>query len=449
MPDAPIGTEMSRDLRSFADTMRQTVADAWSAWENRYRADHGRPPSTEEVEVWGEQALVSSLEAGIRRRLSTGQRPLTEAEEDLAIEVVRQKVFGFGVLDTLTRDPDVENILANGHRITWLLKTGGRMERGPALADSEAELEDIIRRLAATAGRTERRFDDAQPYLDLRLPDGSRLHAIKSVSSRLSVSIRVHRHKTITMHDLVRLGTHDPALAHALACAVSAPMPCSIMVAGGTDTGKTTYLRGLISEIDPEERLVVIEDNAELQLEKDPARSDHVVEMEARQPNIEGVGGIGMDVLVKQSLRMRPDRVIVGECRSGNETVAMLDAMNTGLDGSLTTIHADSSLSALTKLQTYALRADHPLSMEASGHLIALVVHLVVHLRKAPDGRRVVSSVREVIGVKDGHLVTNEVYAPGPDGAAVPTGVPFTERMLERMRAAGYDHRTALIGVPS
>lgn len=449
MTDTRFETEMSRELRSFVDTMRRSVADAWSAWENRYRADNGRPPTGEEVDVWGEQALISALERGIRQRLSTGQRPLAEAEEDLVIETVRRKVFGFGVLDELTRDPEVENILANGHRITWLLKAGGRMERGPALADSEDELEDIIRRLAATAGRTERRFDDAQPYLDLRLPDGSRLHAIKSVSSRLSVSIRVHRHKTITMRELVTLGTHDEALAHALACAVAAPMPSSIMVAGGTDTGKTTYLRGLISEVAVTERLVVIEDNAELQLDKDPARSDHVVEMEARQPNIEGVGGIGMDVLVKQSLRMRPDRVIVGECRSGNETVAMLDAMNTGLDGSLTTIHSDSSLSALTKLQTYSLRADHPLSMEASGHLIALVVHLVVHLRKMEDGRRVVSSVREVIGVKDGQLVTNEVYAPGPDGRAVPTGTPFSERMMERMRASGFDHRTALAGVPT
>ncbi len=430
------------DLRAFADTMRRTVSDAWATWENQHRADTGIAPSSEAVEVWGEHALVQALEAGARQRIASGQRPLTDEEEDAVIDSVRRRVFGFGVLDTLTRDPDVENILVNGHRTTWLLKAGGEMVKGPPLADSEQELEELIRRLAATAGRTERRFDDAQPYLDLRLPDGSRLHAIKSVSNRLSVSIRVHRHKTISMAELVRLGTHDEALAHALACAVAPPMPCSIMVAGGTDTGKTTYLRGLISEVPTDERLIVIEDNAELQLERDPARTDHVVEMEARQPNIEGVGGIGMDVLVKQSLRMRPDRVIVGECRSGNETVAMLDAMNTGLDGSLTTIHADSSLSALTKLQTYSLRADHPLSMEASAHLIALVVHLVVHLRKLPDGSRAVSSVREVVGVKDGSLVSNEIYAPGPDGRAVATGTPFTERLQSRMRASGFDHRS-------
>ncbi len=434
------------DLRAFADTMRRTVSDAWATWENQHRADTGIAPSSEAVEVWGEHALVQALEAGARQRIASGQRPLTDEEEDAVIDSVRRRVFGFGVLDTLTRDPDVENILVNGHRTTWLLKAGGEMVKGPPLADSEQELEELIRRLAATAGRTERRFDDAQPYLDLRLPDGSRLHAIKNVSNRLCVSIRVHRHRTITMRQLVDYGTHDPVLAHALACAVAPPLPCSVIVAGGTDTGKTTYVRGLISEIPASERLVVIEDNAELQLERDPARADHVVEMEARQANIEGVGGIGMDTLVRQALRMRPDRVIVGECRSGNETVAMLDAMNTGLDGSLTTIHADSSLSALTKLQTYALRADHPLSMEASAQLISLVAHLVVHLRKLDDGTRVVSSVREVVGVEGGSLVTNEVYAPGPDGRAQPTGIPFSERLLPRLRAAGYDHHAGLVG---
>lgn len=440
------GHHIDPELGAVISTMRAEVADAWSRWDAQMRAANGAAPTDDDTAVWAEEALATSLERTIRQRLVSGQRPLTEIEEDIAVEQTRQHVFGFGVIDSLTADPDVENILINGPHTTWLVKAGGRIEAGPPVAADDLELEALIRRLAATAGRTERRFDDAQPYLDLRLPDGSRLHAIKNVSNRLCVSIRVHRHRTITMRQLVDYGTHDPVLAHALACAVAPPLPCSVIVAGGTDTGKTTYVRGLISEIPASERLVVIEDNAELQLERDPARADHVVEMEARQANIEGVGGIGMDTLVRQALRMRPDRVIVGECRSGNETVAMLDAMNTGLDGSLTTIHADSSLSALTKLQTYALRADHPLSMEASAQLISLVAHLVVHLRKLDDGTRVVSSVREVVGVEGGSLVTNEVYAPGPDGRAQPTGIPFSERLLPRLRAAGYDHHAGLVG---
>jgi len=164
-----------------------------------------------------------------------------------------------------------------------------------------------------------------------------------------------------------------------------------VLIAGGTDTGKTTFARALINEIPVSERLIVIEDNAELGLELDPARRPHVVEMEVRQPNLEGKGGIGMDVLGRQALRMRPDRLIIGECRSGHEVRTMLEAMNSGHEGSLTTIHADSSRSALTKMQTYALTGDDALSMEASAHLIQLVLHLVIHLAKAPDGRRIVT----------------------------------------------------------
>lgn len=435
------------DLRSFTAEVRQAVGRALADWEADQTAVRGFAPGAEEAEVWGEQAIISAVETASRRRLARGETALSEHDEDTVIAAVQSWVFGHGVLDALLADDANENIVANGYDNVTITRVGGERISGPPLADSEEEFEQLIRRWAATEGKTERRFDDSQPYLDLRLPDGSRLHAIKGVTTRLCVSIRKHRHLTISLDELVRLGTMDSSLAHTLACAIRPPLPCSILVAGGTDTGKTTFARGLISEIPHDERLIVIEDNAELGLEFDPARSRHVVEMEVRQPNIEGAGGIGMDVLGRQALRMRPDRLIIGECRSGHEVRTMLEAMNSGHEGSITTIHADSSRSALTKMQTYALTGSDSLSMEASANLISLVLHLVVHLRKLPDGTRAVSSVREITGAKGDQIHSNEVYASyGNDGPALPTDAGFTPRLLERLRASGYDHTVSLAG---
>lgn len=426
------------ELRAVIAEVRAEVARQVSDWEAARTAERGFTPTREEATVWGEAAIVGAVEQAARRRLASAQSPLSEDDEDTVIDAVRSWVFGHGRLDALLADDRVENILANGHDHVTITMVGGQRVTGPPLADSEEELEQLIRRWAATEGKTERRFDDAQPYLDLRLPDGSRLHAIKGVTSRLCVSIRKHRHLRVTLAELVDLGTLDAGLAQMLSAAIRPPLPCSIVIAGGTDTGKTTFARALISEIPVTERLVVIEDNAELGLELDPARAPHVVEMEVRQPNLEGKGGIGMDVLGRQALRMRPDRLIVGECRSGHEVRTMLEAMNSGHEGSLTTIHADSSRSALTKMQTYALTGDDALSMEASSHLINLVLHLVLHLQKTPDGRRIVTSVREITGARDGQIHTNEVYAsPDPYSPAVPTSAGFTPRLLDRLSASG------------
>ncbi len=433
-------TAMNELVQEICRNVTRMVSD----WENRQQAETGRAPSTEASAAWGEQAIIRAVEMASQVRMVDGRSPLTPIEEDQAIDEVRSQVFGLGVLDRLMADPGNENILANGHDNVTLVKVGGRRVPGPPLASSAQALDDLVRRLAAMAGRTERRFDDAQPYVDLRLPDGSRMHAIKTVTNRLYLSIRIHRHMTITLDELIGLGTIDPTLAHVLECAVRPPLPCSILIAGGTDTGKTTFARGLISAIPPDERLVVIEDNSELGLELDPKRAPHVVEMEVRQPNIEGVGGIGMDVLGRQALRMRPDRVIVGETRTGDEVRTMLDAMNSGHEGSMTTIHADSSLSALTKMQTLALTGSDALSMEASAHLISLVLHLVIHVTKLPDGRRAVTSVREITGAHGSQIQSIEVFAAGPDGVARPTNSGFSQRLLDRLRASGYDHVRAL-----
>lgn len=429
-------------LAALAKSARMMAADALSRWETDRQTNGARPVTPEDTRAYGESAIWSAISALNRAELSNGRRSLTPDEEETIAATVRSRMFGQGSLDSILSDHRVENIVANGCDNVWITREGGERAKGPPLADSDDELIELLRRMARTGGNTERRFDDAHPMLDLRLADGSRLHAIMSVSARPAVSIRKHRHLRVTLEDLVRLGTLTQQLAHTLAAAIAPPNPCSILVAGGTDTGKTTFARGLISQIPPETRVVVVEDNAELGLSFDPTRAPHVVEMEVRQPNIEGVGGIGMDVLGRNALRMRPDRLIIGETRSGHEVRTMLEAMNSGHEGSLTTIHADSSVAALTKMQTLALTGTDSLEMEASAHLISLVLHLVVHLAKLPDGRRVVTSVREVTGAHGTTVQSSEVFKlhPGTDHA-VPTSAGFSPRMLDRLIPAGFDQR--------
>ncbi len=434
------------DLVEITNDVREEVARQVAAWESDYHDSNGYPPSGDTSSAWGEKAIIEAVEASSRALMARGEDSLTETEEDQVINGVRSQVFGHGPLDELRNDPSIEEIMANGHDNVTLIRVGGVREQGPALAASPREFEDLIRRLAATGGKTERRFDDAQPYLDLRLPDGSRLHAIKQVTNRLTVTIRRHGHTTMSLDQLVDLETISPTLAEFLHCAVAPPMPCAVMVAGGTATGKTTFLRGLISAIPPTERLVVIEDSSELGLELDPERASHCIEMEVRQPNLEGIGGISMKTLGEQALRMRPDRVIVGESRNGDEVRTVLQALNSGHEGSMSTIHSDSALAALSKMQTSALQGDDALSMEASAHLISLVLHLVVHLTKRPDGQRIVSSVREVTGASGSRIDTTEIFALDDAGQLRATTAGPSGELLERLRASGFDHLSLLEG---
>lgn len=434
-------------MSEVAQSVRAMTAEALTRWADQTESSTGRAPGVEDTRAYAEKAMRAALNAVDSAEVRSGRPALSEGEAARVVEVVRSKMFGQGSLDAVLADPAVENVVANGCDNVWLTKAGGARVRGPALADTDDELVELIRRLARTGGNTERRFDDAHPFLDLRLSDGSRLHAVMGVTPRPSVSIRKHRHLTVTLEELVGLGTMSQQLAHTLAAAIAPPFPCSIVVAGGTDSGKTTFARGLISQIPATTRIVAVEDNAELGLSFDPDRAAHVVEMEVRQPNIEGAGGIGMDVLGRHALRMRPDRLIIGEARSGIEVRTMLEAMNSGHEGSLTTIHADSSVAAIMKMQTLALTGTDALAMGASAHLISLVLHLVLHLAIAPDGRRVVTSLREITGADGTSVLSSEVFKlqPGAE-VATPTGAGFSSRLLDRLIPAGFDQRVLHIG---
>jgi pilus assembly protein CpaF len=288
--------------------------------------------------------------------------------------------------------------------------------------------------LGAYSGLSSRPFDTANPQLDLRLPDGSRLSAVMVVCRRPSVSIRRARLGKVFLSDLIGNGTILPDLGSMLQAAVAARK--NLMIAGSTNAGKTTLLRALANEIPPGERLVTVERALELGLDQFPELHPNVVAFEERLPNAEGVGGISMAELVRRSLRMNPSRVIVGEVL-GDEIVTMLNAMTQGNDGSLSTIHANSAQEVFNRISTYALQAQERLPVEATQMLIAGAIDFVIFVEKRNDYhrggtlRRYVSSVREVTGV-DGRVLSSEVFAPGLDGRAMPrAAISCIEELLE------------------
>jgi Flp pilus assembly CpaF family ATPase len=384
---------------------------------------------------------AQALDAHAQDLIRAGRTPLTVATETEIANRIVDHLAGAGGLQGLLDDPTVENIDANGCDHVFVRYTDGRVEAVPPIAASDEELVDLIRSFASAAAfgadekatGEERAFDRNTPVLDLRLADGSRLCALMSVTHRPSVSIRRPTLLRADLDELVRRGMLEPQLAAVLAAVMRARL--NLIIAGGTNTGKTTFARAAARAIPARERLITIEDAYELEL-FDPVAHPNVVPMQARRPNLEGVGAVSMSALVRTALRMNPDRVIVGETR-GDEVIDLLKAMSQGNDGSFATVHASSSGHAFSRLMMYAVQAPEHLSFEASAMLIAEAVDLVVHLDWTPDRRRVVSSVREVVGFDGGRdVVSNEVWAPGPDRRAVPA-TPLRADTLDRLEAAG------------
>ena len=351
--------------------------------------------------------IAEALDTIASERARAFLPPIDSTEESFITDEVLATLFGLGPIERLLADDSVENVNINGCDTVWVHHAGGIKRRAEPVAGSDDDLVALIRKAAARLGRNERRFDLANPFLDLQLPDGSRLNAVMAVSERPAVSIRRHRHERVTLDELCDLGTLDEALRAFLHAAVQAHK--SIIICGGTNAGKTTLLRALLNACDPDERLITIEDRLELSLTADPIRHRDVIEMETRTANIEGSGGITMQQLVKNALAMSPDRLIVGEVR-GPEVVDMLAALSTGNDGSMCTIHANSSRAAFSKIATYALRSAEHIPVEATYRMIAESINLVVHVSRGHDGRRRVSSVREVTGSSMGEVNSVEVF---------------------------------------
>ncbi len=369
--------------------------------------------------------------------LIAGEMPLNEEERRDFYASVRG-LMGGGSLAPLLDRPDVENIHVLGHDKVILSLANGDRIPGPPVAGSEEELVMMIRHLASTAGHTSRRFDTSAPILDLRLASGHRLFAITSVAEQTSVVIRRHRMLQSSMEILEKAGTVSPQAREVLRAAIHPPNPANLLVVGGTGAGKTTLLRSLLSEVPQHEFLVTIEDTLELHLQSSGLH-ERTLALETRTSNTEGKGEIAMYDLAKAALRMSPDRVIVGEVRGG-EVMQLLQAMGIGNDGSLGTIHAGSTRAAINKILIYAQRSPDAPTPDSVLREIAEVLHMLVYIKKLPDGRRAITSIREVTGYEDGKVLTSEVFAPGADGTAV-YARPFKSdgETLARLVASGFD----------
>ena len=409
------------------------------------------------VEAQGPGAVISRQErealawmipdeavaAHSEEELMANRMLLTKDAEQQAITEVINEVFGMARLQPLLDDPTVETINVNRFDRVFVQYRDGRRAQVAPIAASNDELTDLVRMLAARAGSEERRFDRGAPALNLQLPGGERLFAVMALTSGglSALSIRRHGYRTVTLGQLRDLGTLDAGLEEFLRSLVRSRK--NVLITGGTGSGKTTLLRALASEMDPMERIVTIEDAFELGLDLDPALHADVTALQAREPNVEGEGGISQAELVRWALRMSPDRVIVGEIR-GPEVIPMCNAMSQGNDGSMATLHASSSRIAFTRLASYAAQGAERLPLEATNLLVASAVHFVVHLAfttgRAAEGRtRVVSSIREVVGAEGAHVMSNEVYRPGPDRRALPVPGALRTDTLDDLVGTGLD----------
>lgn len=378
------------------------------------------------------EALIErELDAYTRAAMRDGQPVPDRATEARVARQVRDGLLRYGGFQQWLERDDVENITCQGcDNVHVSFADGSKQKVGP-VADNDEELVELVRQIAAHAGAEERRFDRGSPQIDVQLADGSRMFAVMGVCARPAVTIRRHRFVDTNLAEVREKGTIDARLQDLLAALVLARR--NVVISGGTNIGKTTLLRAMAAVIPPQQRLVTIEDTFELWLDHD---RDDVVAMQARRPNTEGVGAIDSAELVRWALRMSPDRVIVGEAR-GPEVLDMCKAMSQGNDGSLATVHASSSKGALLRLATYALQTPERLSLEAANLLIAGAVDVVVHLAWGPADRRVVCSVLEVAGAEGNQVATNEIFRPGPEVLAVPSGVPPSHRLYEDLVAAG------------
>ncbi len=347
-----------------------------------------------------EDDLRRRVQEQLQAALAQERAPLSAADKSQLIQDVSDDILGYGPIDRLLKDDSVTEVMVNGPEQVFV-EQNGRLTKTDASFVDETHLRRIIDKIVGQIGR---RIDEASPMVDARLPDGSRVNA---VIQPLSIdgpflTIRKFSKEPFQVDDLIRFGTLNAASARFLqACVVGR---LNMIVSGGTGTGKTTTLNVLSSFIPADERIVTIEDAKELQLHQ-----EHVLAMETRPPNIEGKGSISIRDLVKNSLRMRPDRLVVGECRGG-EALDMLQAMNTGHDGSITTVHSNSPRDTLARLETLTLMAGFDLPVRAIREQMASAIDVIVHLMRLRDGTRRVTHITEVQGMEGDVITLQDIF---------------------------------------
>jgi pilus assembly protein CpaF len=383
----------------------------------------------------GEDAIARAVQEFVERVLRTEDLPLNESERGRLAEELVQETLGVGPLAPLMADPAVTDILVNGHDRVWVERFG-RLVRTEVRFRDQEHVVRVIERLAARVGR---RIDQSSPMVDLRLPDGSRVNAtIPPVSiDGPTISIRRFGRQRMRRIDLVRLGMFSEDMLSFLELVVRERK--NVLILGGTGAGKSTLLGAVAESIPASERIVTIEDTAELILDQ-----EHVVRLETRPQNIEGRGLITARDLVINALRMRPDRIIVGEVR-GAEALDMLQAMNTGHDGSLCTLHANSTRDALSRLETMVLMAGLELPSRAIREQVVSAIQYMVQVRRYEDGVRRVKSVAEVVGMEGGTPLLQEIYrfqqtgggGRRLEGRFVATGI--VPRLVHELREKGVE----------
>ena len=331
---------------------------------------------------------------------------LTRAERERLIEEVLDETFGFGPLEILLKEPDIADIMINGPKNVFV-ERNGRIERSSVVFRDNEHLMQILDRIVSKVGR---RIDETSPMVDARLPDGSRLNAIIPPLSLDGPALTIRRFgaNPLSLEDLLNFGTFTPEMVMLLEAAIKARM--NIIISGGTGSGKTTLLNTLSSFIPDDQRIITIEDAAELQLQQ-----GHVLRLETRPPNIEGKGQVTATDLVRNALRMRPDRIIIGECR-GAETLDMLQAMNTGHEGSLTTIHANSPRDAVSRIETMVTMAGVELPMRAIRQQFAAAVDLIIQVNRLQGGPRKVTHITEVLNMEQDTVVMQDIFLFVQDG---------------------------------
>jgi pilus assembly protein CpaF len=369
---------------------------------------------------------------------------LTRAERVRMLEQITDEILGLGPLEPLLRDETITEVMVNGPQQVYIEREG-RLELTNVTFQNDEHVMKIIQRIIAPIGR---RIDESSPMVDARLADGSRVNAIIPPLSLVGpvLTIRKFSATPFTVDDLIRFGTATPEMFEFLEACVKARL--NIFVSGGTGSGKTTMLNILSSFIPDDERIVTIEDAAELQL-----RQEHVITLEARPSNIEGKGAIPIRELVRNALRMRPDRIVVGECRSG-EALDMLQAMNTGHDGSMSTGHANAPRDMLSRLETMVLMSGMDLPLKAIREQIASAVDLIVHQNRLKDGSRKIVNITEVQGMEGDVIVMQDVFIFEQTGVVEgriqgrlrPTGI--RPKFVEKFETAGIHLPPNVFGTP-